>query len=102
MNILVSELKIHRVAKMQHFILFLFTECICGQQDRIDNILKQNQQLKVANQRLRAKYLNITSRCMSLTDALSAKVIGKPHQSVFTDISGFTNQELSKFSDAAH
>nr|XP_019544243.2 uncharacterized protein LOC109414853 isoform X2 [Aedes albopictus] len=76
--------------------------CVCGQQPKIDELLQQNAMLSAQNKKL--KHLNDESnaRCLTLTDALNAKVLGPTHDEIFTEVEGFPDREkLKNFSEAA-
>lgn len=69
----------------------------------IDKLHKRLETVTLADRRLREKYYNTLKRCMNLSDALSTKVIGRPNESLFTEVPGFpAREQLEKFSAAGY
>lgn len=76
--------------------------CVCGQQEKVAALLKQNKEQASQMEKIRTKYEECRKRCLKLTDSLNSKFLGKPHEDVFTAIEGSTSKEkLKKISEAA-
>lgn len=76
--------------------------CVCGQQPKIDKLIQQNNLLVSQNKKLNKQNQQNTARCLTLTDALNAKILGKPHDETFTEVEEFPGKEkLKKFSETA-
>lgn len=65
---------------------------MCGQQPLIEKLKKQNEQQAA----LIRKCEDSENRSNRLTDALSAKVLGEPHDDVFTVVQGFPDKAKLK------
>ncbi|XP_058450195.1 uncharacterized protein LOC131429822 [Malaya genurostris] len=77
--------------------------CKCGHQAAIELLIKKYTKLVEQNKKLKTKYDDTSTRCMSLTDALSSKLIGQPRTTIFTEVAGYPDQnKLRMFSDAAN
>lgn len=58
--------------------------------------------LSAQNKKLKRLNDESNARCLTLTDALNAKVLGPTHDEIFTEVEGFPDREkLKNFSEAA-
>ncbi|XP_065073366.1 uncharacterized protein LOC135697535 [Ochlerotatus camptorhynchus] len=74
--------------------------CVCGHQEKIDELTKRNEEQAAQIEKWKLKSEETSRRCLRLTDALNAKILGNPHEDVFTVIEGFvTKDKLKKFSE---
>lgn len=70
---------------------------------QIQNLQTKIESLSASNRRLRVKYKTAMKRIMHLSEALSTKVIGRPNESLFTEIPGYPGREqLQKYSAAGY
>ncbi|XP_021695302.1 uncharacterized protein LOC110675197 [Aedes aegypti] len=76
--------------------------CVCGQQAKIDQLIHLNNALIAQNKKLKLANEKSSLRCLTLTDALNAKVLRKTHDEKFTELPGFPDKnKLKKFSETA-
>ncbi|XP_021709723.1 uncharacterized protein LOC110679446 isoform X2 [Aedes aegypti] len=76
-------------------------ECYCGQQPKIDRLVKENQTLKRRMMKLKQERNEANNRTIRLTDTLNSKVLGDdPHKNQFTELEGYPSRDqLVAFSD---
>lgn len=64
--------------------------------------MKKNNDQTSQIDKLKLKYEECRRRCLKLTDSLNSKILGNPHEDVFTAVEGYTSKEkLKNFSEAA-